>query len=304
MSKSIKLLLCVLILGGVLCKKIFSSSDEEKLTIGILQTTSHPALDKTREGFIEELKRLSKGQVDFVVQNAEGSISQAQTIAAHFHSNKKIKAILAIATPAVQAAARIEKEKPIFIAAVSEPESLGLIYPGTNVCGTSDRIDTDAQADFILQMLPDLKRIAILYNPGESNSQAMVEKMKISHQKRGIIDQVIGVYSESEIAQAVMKASRQNEAILIPADNLLVSAMPLLAQEADKRNCPLIASDIPSVSKGAWAAQGADYRDLGIQTAQIAFETLQGQKSPESIGICDPDKRQTVLNQKLRKEAL
>lgn len=291
-------LLLALLLGGVLFTWISSSgeSEEKKLTIGILQTASHPALDQTRDSFIGEIKELLQGDVDFVVQNAEGSQSAAQSIAESFHARRKIDAIFAIGTPAVQAAARIEQEKPIFIAAVSEPESLGL---GKNICGASDRIHTEAQADFIRQLLPNVQKIAILYNPGESNSSAMVQKMEQSVRHKGIECHLLGVHAESEIVQAVMSASRKADALLVPADNLLVAAMPLLAKEAAKRGRPLIASDIPSVEKGALAAQGADYRDLGRQTARLAYRVLALGETPEIIGIEDPENVKIALNEPL-----
>ncbi len=269
---------------------------EEGTTVGILQTASHPALDQTRERFIGELKGLMEGKVRFVVQNAEGSVPMAQTIAEHFHAHRNIDAIFAIGTPAVQAAARAEKEKPIFIAAVSDPESLGILDEGTNVCGTTDRIDTEKQADFVLDLLPGVRSVAILYNPSESNSSSMVKKMEASLGKRGIGSFLLGVHSESEIAAAVMNASRKVEAILIPADNLLVGAMPLAAKEALKRKCPLIASDPPSALKGALAAQGTDYGKQGEIAAGIAYKVLCLGEKPGEVGIVIPTDVQRIVN--------
>jgi putative tryptophan/tyrosine transport system substrate-binding protein len=284
-------------LGVFLYKKNFLENDVGKITIGIIQTASHPALDQVRQGFIAELEKLSNHEIDFVIQNGEGSISQIQSIAANFHAHKKIQAIFSIATPAVQAITRVEKEKPIFIAAVSDPESLGL-SKNTNVCGTTDRIDTDAQSSLIKDLIPHASRATILYNPGESNSVAMVEKMRGSLEKQGIDSTLLGVHLESEIAVAVNAASRKGDFILVPADNLLVGAMPFVANEALKNKCPLIVSDIPSVAKGALAANGADYRELGKQTALLAYKVLMEKESPRKIGINDPLDTKTVINQK------
>jgi len=112
----------------------------------------------------------------------------------------------------------------------------------------------------------------------------------------------MGVHSESEIVQAVMTAARKGNVLLIPADNLLVGAMPLVAKEALKRKCPLIASDIPSVAKGALAAQGADYGDLGRQTAVIAHRVLLLGETPYQIGIHDPTNTKTIVNEKILAE--
>ncbi len=297
--KNVTILVCLIVVLGVfLYKKISPEKNVEKITVGIIQTASHPALDQVRQGFITELERLSNNEIDFVVQNGEGILSQIQSIAANFHAHKKIDAIFAIATPAVQAITRMEKRKPIFIAAVSDPESLGLTQ-NTNVCGTTDRIDTDAQSSLIKELIPHARRATILYNPGENNSVAMVKKMRVSLEKQGIESTLLGVNLESEIAMAVNAASRKGDVILIPADNLLVGAMPLVANQALKNECPLIVSDIPSVTKGALAAKGADYGELGKETALLVYKVLIEGESPESVGINDPLNTKTVVNQKI-----
>lgn len=297
LSKSLCILVgSIVILGGIFLYQCLTKEEKPMMTIGILQTATHPALDQAREGFIEELSRLASGKVRFVIQNAEGSLAQAQSIAENFHAHRKIDAIYAIATPAVQAAARVEKQKPIFIAAVSDPESLGVIFPGSNVCGTTDRIDTEAQADLILKLVPTVQTVAIIYNPGENNSQVMVEQMKKSLEKRELQYTILGVNSESEIAPTIAMAARKGDVILVPADNLLVGAMPLVAREALQRKRPLIASDIPSVTKGALIAQGADYAELGKATAAIAHRVLFEGSSPEEMGVVHPACSKILIN--------
>lgn len=300
LPKPLLILACA---AAILCSVfIYKRSGQEasatNLTIGIIQTATHPALDQARDSFIAEMKKLSNGKVSFVVQNAEGSISQARLIAENFCSHAKIDAIYAIGTPAVQAAARAEKVKPIFISAVSDPDSLGILHPTSNICGTTDQVDSDAQIDLLKKMIPDIQTVSIVYNPGEHNSQVMVKKMQQSLQKQGIKNVAFGVHSESEIVQTISLASRKGEAILVPADNLVVGAMPLVAKEALKWQKPLIASDIPSVTKGALMAHGADYGDLGKQTAQIAYEVLLLSIKPKDIGVIHPINLKTAMNKK------
>lgn len=287
---------CIAILSGILISKIILSPSK-RLTIGILQTASHPALDLAREGFIEEMRRLSGTQVDFIVQNAEGSLSSATVIASHFHAHQKIQAIYAIGTPAVQAAAKMEKRKPILIAAVSDPDSLGILHPGTNVCGTTDQVSTEAQSDLVLKLVSAVKTVAILHNPAEHNSAVMVKKMEKSLQSRGVQAVIFGVHTEGEIAGVVALAAQKAEALLIPNDNLLAAAMPLVAKEALAQKCPLIVSDIALVEKGALAAQGAEYAELGKKTAAIASRVLLLKESPEAVGIAHPTDPKTVINQ-------
>src|SRR5690242_20351632 len=102
----------IIIIGHQLHKKYSSPKNTSTLLIGILQTASHPALDATRQGFVDSIKNTIKN-VEFIIYNGEGSISQLHTMAHSFHINKNIDAIFAIATPAAQAIVHTEKEKPI-----------------------------------------------------------------------------------------------------------------------------------------------------------------------------------------------
>lgn len=298
MSNKVPLIIiCLLIAGALLFTKWRSASQEEgSITIGILQTATHPALDQSREGFQEEMNRLYNGKVHFVVQNAEGSLSQAQSIAESFHAQKKITAIYAIATPALQAAARVEKEKPIIIAAVSYPESLGALSPGTNVFGASGRVNTATLAEMIKTLLPKAKNVAIIYNPGDHNSQMMVKEMETALAAKGLTSSAFGINSESEIAQTIALAARKGDIILLPTDNLLASAIALVSKEALKRKIPLIASDNTLVEKGALAAQGINYFDSGKEAAKQAYRVLSLGESPEHVGIIESADSEVYIN--------
>jgi putative tryptophan/tyrosine transport system substrate-binding protein len=298
MSRKIPLLaICLLIVGALIFTKWRASSQNDgSLTIGILQTATHPALDQSREGFEQEMNQLYNGNIHFVVQNAEGSLAQAQSIAESFHAQKKINAIYAIATPALQAAARVEKSKPIFIAAVSYPDSLGVLSPGTNVSGVSGRVNTTAQVEMIRTLLPDVKNVSIIYSPGDHNSQQMVKEMESALTANGLTPYTFGINSESEIAQTVALAARKGNLILIPTDNLLASAISLVSKESLKRKIPLITSDLTLVEKGAFAAQGINYFNSGKEAAKQAYRVLSLGESPEAVGIKEPTDSEIFVN--------
>lgn len=297
--------LCITILSiGLMGTILFLTSRTQKTAppvpiIGIIQTATHPALDQARESFTRELSRLLNGRIEFIIQNAEGSLPQALSIAKSFHTHTKISAIFAIGTLAVQAAARFEQHKPIFIAAVSDPESLHILFPGTNVCGTSDRINTDAQADLIKASFPAAKTVAILYNQEEANSQAVVENMKLSLENRGLNHLCLGVHSENQLAQTISIAINKADVILTPPDNLIAGAMPLLSKMALKKKCPVIASDVLLVDRGALMAQGVNYKELGKQTAIMAHKVLAFKQSPEKVGIAHPSELQLSVNARI-----
>ena len=175
-----KLITVILISLGFIASfsfiKWLKAPTNNKVTIGILQTASHPALDAARDGFISEIKKQING-VEIILQNSQGSIPQAHAIAQQFHSNKKFDGFFAIATPTTQAMSAVEKERPIFVTAVTDPNALGLIYPDTNVTGTNDMINVAAAIEMLTELLPNAKKIGIVYTAGEENSIAMAKQM-------------------------------------------------------------------------------------------------------------------------------
>ena len=278
-------LLAVGVFGFVILKKSQAPAIAATYTIGILQTASHPALDATREGFIEEIKSKMGDDIAFVIQNAEGSIVNVHTIAQQFHAKKQFNGFFAIATPAAQAMAAIEKERPIFIAAVSDPASIGLIHPKTNVCGTKDMIDVKAGIQMLQELLPDAKKVGLLYTSGEVNSMVLVKEMHNELKVRGLISMDFAMSSEADIQAMVESACSKVDVIMTPTDNMVGSAIASIAAIALKYKKPLIVSDNMLIKEGPLASRGVDYKAGGKQTADIALEVLVQGKHPSELPI-------------------
>ncbi len=149
-----------------------SKKDEGSIKIGISQIIEHPALDSAREGFVEVI--MSSEFADKVVfdsKSAQGDMSIAQNIAQSFVEDEK-DMILAIATPTAQASYNATKEIPILITAVTDPISAGLV--GDNISGTSDATPIEKQFELLKALIPDAKKVGIIYNLSEQNSEIQV----------------------------------------------------------------------------------------------------------------------------------
>ncbi len=268
-------------------------------TIGILQTASHPALDAVKKGFKEEALLIFNNDISFVDRNIEGNIAQAQTIAQQFHADNKINGILAIATPTAQAIATVEKQKPIFIGAVTDPNALGFVSPKTNVTGTSDMIDVSGEIQALAALLPSVKKVAVIFNPAEINSLTQSKKMIDELIKRNIEPIEIGIQSETDIPAALNNALRKADALLAPTDNLVASAIALIANQARIAKKPLIVSDNLLVTHGALMARGIDYEESGRQTARIAHDVLVNKQEPAQIPVVPTQTNTVFINKKV-----
>src|SRR5690606_8752097 len=68
------------------------------------------------------------------------------------------------------------------------------------------------------------------------------------------------------------------DVIYTNTDNNVVSAYEALVKVGNESKIPLIASDTDSVKRGAIAALGVNYKNLGIQTGTMVARILKGEK--------------------------
>lgn len=266
-------------------------------TIGILQTASHPALDACKDAFIEELQSHHDTNFVFISQNAQGSVSQAHSIAQQFHANKQVNLFYTIATPAAQAMSALEKERPLVIAAVTDPHALGLISKDGNVCGVTDMIDVKGEIEMLTELLPSAKVVGLLYTSGEINSIALAEQMKQELEARGLNPIDFALSSETDVQAMVELACRKCDVILAPTDNTVASTISAITAITAKYKKPLIVSDNMLVKFGALAARGVDYKASGKRAAQIAYMVLKEGKHPSELPIKQVPSEQIVINQ-------
>jgi putative tryptophan/tyrosine transport system substrate-binding protein len=282
-----------------------NTSGEKGVKIGIVQIVEHPALDSAREGFLETLKKngYEEGKnltVDY--QNAQGDQSVLQSIAQKFASSK-LDLVLAIATPSAQAMASASQDIPILITAVTDPVEAKLVNsmdkPGTNVTGTTDMNPLKEQFDLLKKLVPQAKKVGVIYNAGEVNSQVQVKMAKEVAKNLGVEIIEATVTTSADVLQASQSLVGKVDAIYVPTDNMVVSAAQSVVQVANKNKIPIIAGESSVVDKGGLATIGINYNNLGKQTGEMALKVLKGSK-PQDMAIESQKQFDTVFN----KEAL
>lgn len=266
-----------------------STGTEEKAiyNLGIIQIVEHAALDSARQGFLDVLeeKGYKEGEnltVDY--QNAQGDQSNLQTIANKFVTDQK-DMILAIATPSAITMASATTEIPILITAVTDPVAAKLVEsnekPGGNVTGTTDMAPVKEQFELVQRIIPTAKKVGVLYNSSEVNSQVQVEMVKVAAQELGIEIIEATVTGSAEVMQAAQSFVGKVDAIYAPADNVVASSMASVVSVAEKNQIPLFASVEEMVGDGALGAIGIDYYKLGRQTGEMALRVINGENPAE-----------------------
>ena len=255
--------------------------------IGILQLTQHPALDAANEGCIKALDDAGV-QYDLDQQNDSGDQSVCQTVASKFANDGK-DLILAIATPAAQAMAGAVTDTPVLITAVTDPAESGLVdtneVPGGNVTGTSDLTPVAEQIDLLQKVLPDAKKIGILYCSAESNSEIQAQMARDAIAAAGMESQDFTVSSSNEIQTVVQSMVGKVDAVYAPTDNTIAAGMTTVAMVANDNNLPVICGESGMVNSGGLATYGIDYFQLGYMTGQQAVKILTEGASPADMPI-------------------
>jgi putative ABC transport system substrate-binding protein len=292
-------LLAAFIVFNVYKQSVRIPQHSSQYNIGILQTATHPALDATVKGFIEHLQEKLGKEIQFMTYNAQGSVAQAHAIAQQLSAyQNKIDAFFAIATPAAQALKAQITEKPLIIAAVTDPKAVGLIEHNGNVCGVSDMIDVPGQIEFMLSLVPNAKIVGLLYTAGEPNSQVLVDLMQQALNTRNLTPVLCALQSETDAQAAMELACRKCDVILAPTDNTVASTIALLASIADQYQKPLIVSwlsDDIKEHQGVLAARGVNYFEGGKQAGTMAYELLTQQTTAANLGIATIDSQNTYI---------
>lgn len=252
-------------------------------TVSFNQIVEHPALDALRQGVKDELEAQGLN-VRYHDHIAQGNIATANLIAKQILGEQPDVAV-GIATPTAQACAQAIKEIPIVFAAVTDPVGAGLVKsldkPGGNITGTSDMSPIDRQLELILEFLPKLKTLGVIYNSGEANSITLVRVLKEEANKRGIQVEEATVSNSAGVFQAAKSLIGRSEAVYIPTDNTVVSAFEAITQIGYQAKLPVFAADVDSVSRGAIAALAVDYYQMGRQTGEMVSRVFKGAKPAE-----------------------
>lgn len=273
-----------------------NNSQEKKektvVHIGITQLMTNPGIDAIRKGFLDEMAKLGYKEGDNVTydqQNSQGDNATSQSIAKKFVNNK-LDLIFAITTPTAQVCAKEVKGTniPLVFGAVTDPIAAGLVNsmdkPGGNITGTSDKWPTDAQFDLLLQLVPTVKRIGVVYNPGETNSEANMKEVEKVCTSKNLQLVKVTVSNTNEVYAAAKSLVGKIDAFYVSADNTVITAMDAVIKVSEKNKIPLLPGVSSNVEQGGFGTLGPDYFDVGVESAKIADQIIKGKK-PADIPV-------------------
>ena len=262
----------------------------KKYTIGVCQLVTHDALDAATQGFIDAVKdKLGEENVTIDVQNAANDQNVCTTIVNTFVS-KKVDLIMANATPALQAAYNATAEIPILGTSVTEyGVALGIDnFSGTvggNVSGTSDLAPLDQQADMIVEWMPEVKKVGLLYCSAEANSQYQVDEVQKYLEAKGVTATQYAFSDSNDLSSVCQKAADENDALYVPTDNTVAANTGIVDGICRPAKKPVFAGEEGICSGCGVATLSISYYDLGYTTGEMAVKILNGESDISTMPI-------------------
>lgn len=284
-----------------------ADTEQDSVSVGILQFMEHNSLNAAREGFVSELEEggfIDGDTMSLEIMNAQGDQSNLQSMSEQLSSNTDL--MLAIATPAAQSLATAEEEKPVLFTAVTDPVDAGLVdssdQPGRNLTGTSDMVPIDEQIRLLLSIVPDAQTVGIIYNSSEPNSEIQANLAIEALEAEGVTAEVATVTSTNDVQQVTESLMQRIDALYIPTDNTMASTSATVGELAIENQIPVVAGSMEQIEEGGLATYGINYNELGRQTARMAIEILTNDASPDSMAVETSEFLELVVNEDMAVE--
>lgn len=265
--------------------------------IGISKLLAHPALDAIEEGIKDYLD--STGYAfEYDVQNANGEVTAASQIAQVF-KDEGTDLNIGIATPTAQALANVCVDTPLIYSSVTDPTAAGLVGKGMeNIAGVSDMVPVAAHLSLIMQIVPELESLGMVYTSGEANGIVLMEAMKAAAEDEGVDLITASVANSSEVRMAAESIIDRVDAVYVATDNTVISAITALSDVCMAHRIPLFSADTTSsYGTNVLLAGGFDYYASGLLTGEIVERYLDGENL-EDIGVVylDQESLEIYLN--------
>jgi putative ABC transport system substrate-binding protein len=293
--------LVVLCLSLLALLSPLSLNAEPPILVAITQIVEHPSLAEAKRGLIDVLVEngyVPNKNIKIVEENAQGNLSLSAQIAKKLVSQKP-KAIVAISTPSAQSVLKAAKENdiPVVFSSVTDPVAAGLvkdtIQPQPNITGAIDFPPLDEEWALIKALVPNVKTVAVIYNPGEANSVKTLVHLKQTAGKDIVIIEA-PIMDSQQAGPTMQKLIGKVDAIYLPSDNTVFSALPVLIKLSQQHQVPLFSSDPDAVKLGVLGCVGYSQYEVGRAAGKLLVNILKG-NPPEKI--TRPENYDIVINQ-------
>lgn len=278
MKKTLRMISVALI--AVMLFALMPTALAEGPTIGIITLIENGAFLDMKAGILSGLAQAgyTDATAKIVYQCAQGDATALSTIC---NSMDGYDLVFCIATPPTQAFVNMESDTPCFFCSVSAPVAAGVLTdmaaPDKNATGTSNAIPVDDIFALADTLTPGEQRYGLIYSTSETNAANTINSCVAYLEKMGISYVVKTVNNSSEVAMVTEALIDDGcDAIFVPNDSNVQAGVAALAELCMEYGIPSYCSSATTVASGCLATIAIDDEGIGVKTAQMALQYLNG----------------------------
>ena len=262
-------------------------ANADPIHIGIAQWGRHPQLDAVNANFRVELAAQGFVEGKDVIYDWEVANFDASILPQILNKLKSAspKLIMTISTPVAQSAKQTLKGAgiPIVFAAITDPIKAKLVtdweHGAQDMTGSSDQQNAGSIIEFTKKLIPGLKKLGVLYNPGEDNNLSVLERLKAAAGPVGIEIVEAGCDNAADIPIRVAALKGRADAVFVPTGGMMQPAIPAISAAAAQISLPVVNSSAVSARDGlVLAGYEVNYEEVGRAAGDIAAKILKGAK--------------------------
>jgi len=265
---------------------------KENFNIAIISIVEIDPIVQLRKGFKEVMDSsefAKHHKINYTEYNAQNDAGIQNQIIDKVSLDKP-NLIYVLGTPIAQAIQKRIPDVLLVQGTATDPVSAGLANSwegsGKNYIATTDLPPVDKQIELIKELTPSVRKLGIIYNPGEVNSVAVISRLKKYIASNNVNIQLIErpISSTVDVATAINSLVGDVDAVYLPPDNTAYAAIPVIGKIANEYKLPFYASAESALNNGALATLSLNYFEMGRETAYLALEVLNG-KDPKTLPI-------------------
>lgn len=271
---------------------LFTSCNVNKIVkIGVIQSSPSADYDSAYKGLVDGLRKegyVDKENIILDYVNTNGDLAVCVSTVEKFIS-EKYNLIYAIGTDAAKVASNLTTKVPILFSCVEDPVGDNLIKennrPGTNLTGASDFPPCEAQLDAMKKIIPNLTRVAIIYDAKNNFSAEQTKAFKEICEKKKISYYEVSFVEKEEIREKIMLLKGVANAVYLPKDELVDESFTEINAACEKLALPVFCNSNNLLQIGALCSLTTNYYELGKATAVQAVAILFHEEQPKNMSV-------------------
>lgn len=291
----------VVLIAGMCSNKAFA---EKK--IGVFLWSEEKRYQEAKDAMLGALKKngFTEPALKFTVENAGGNKARAAEISKKL-STEKYDLILVVGTTAAVALTKEVKNVPVVFSMVYDPVDSKIAADwkssGNNTTGASPRVPMAKLVGGLKQLAP-VKKLGVLYTPGEKNSETQLKELQAEQDASGVKIVPIPLTTKEDVNRILAEALSVVEAVFLSGSSIVGENVPMIVNMANAAKIVTVSHLEDYVEMGVMLGVCADPTAVGQLAGEKAAKVLKGER-PAAIPIEALKKLDLIINMKTVKAA-